>query len=141
MSAALELISRKFGIEAFEYDRPGDQILIAAGTGLMLSIMDQCPGIRWCLDVDPLTADQKAKLGDWLVCVGNVMERVIVAGWFSSTNPKPLAEAVGRLRRARTLCYVQFHGVGADPFVELRTAGTLAELLDQIRAPAQGEPL
>jgi len=130
----MSFLSEVYGIEPFDYGRLNSRsILIAAGTGLMLSVMDQCPSIRWCLDVDILTQAQRANLANWLTCVGNVTERVIVAGWFSSTNPRPLASAVARLRRSRLTCYVQFHGVGEDPFRDLRTAETLAQLLEQVR--------
>jgi hypothetical protein len=72
-------------------------------------------------------------LPDWLGCVGHVASRVLVAGWFSTTNPRPLAEAVGRLRRDKTVCYIQFHGVGDDLFAETRTAATLDEFMVQAR--------
>ena len=129
----MTFLRRKYGIEAFDYRRGKSAILVAAGTGLMLSIMDQCVPIRWCLDVDTLTVEQKARLPSWLQCVGNVTQFVAVAGWFSSTNPKPLAEAVSALRPSKVVCYVQFHGVGADPFLNLRTANTLAEFLEQVK--------
>ena len=129
-------LGRVYGIEAIEYpDRTARGVLLSAGTGLMLSIMDQCPRLRWCLDVDGLTRDQFDRLGDWLVCVGNVTELVAVAGWYCSTNPNLLAAAVRRLRQ-RPLCYVQCRGVGGDAFATLRTASELGEFVSQVNASA-----
>lgn len=127
-------IGRVYGIEAIEYpERASRGVLLSAGTGLMLSVMDQCPRLRWCLDVDGLTRAQADRLGDWLVCIGNVTELVAVAGWYCSTNPMLLAVAVSRLRH-RAPCYVQCRGVGGDAFEQLRTAADLDAFIAQIRA-------
>lgn len=128
----IDYLGKRYGIEPYEFEgRGGRQLLVSAGTGLMLSVMDHVPRLRWCIDVDTFTQEQKRNLPDWLACAGNVTERVIVIGWFCSTNPKPLADAAARLRATHRLVYVQFHGVGNDPFRDMRTAQTLDELLKQ----------
>lgn len=129
---AVEFISRVHRIEPFSYDRGERAILICAGTGLMLSIMDQCPSLRWCLDVDLLDRAALERLPAWATCVGNVTDLVVIAGWYCSTNPVPLASAARSIRRGAMLCYVQCRGPGGDPFAELRTAQTLDELLRQL---------
>lgn len=123
------------GIEVIEYPgRVERSILICAGTGLMLSMMDECPRLRWCVDVDGLDAAQLAKLTDWMRCINNVVDLIVVAGWYSSTNPVPLAMAVRRVRWERLLVYVQCHGPGDDPFEDMRTAHSVEALSAQVKA-------
>lgn len=123
------------GIELIEYpDRLERSVLIAAGTGLMLSLMDAVPRLRWCIDADGLSAPQREQLPAWLACIGNVVDLIVVAGWYCSTNPEPLARAVRSLNRKRVVVYVQCRGVGDDPFSELRTATSMAEVVAQANA-------
>jgi hypothetical protein len=98
----------------------------------MLSLMDVCPGIRWCIDVDLLDRAALERMPGWATCVGNVTELVVVAGWYCSTNPVPLAEAARSLRNGVMLCYVRCYGIDRDYFSELRTAETLEDLIIQV---------
>lgn len=140
----LDFLERVYGVEAFEYDRPdAHSLLICAGTGLMLSIMDRAPRFRACVDHDVLMLGgmQHDRFARWLRCAEATCDLVAVAGWYSSTNPKPLADALAGLRR-RPLVYVQFHGVGDDPFRVLRTAASLEEFFAQVdRAPKRFDNL
>lgn len=121
------------GIELIEFpDRPMRSLLVCAGTGLMLSLMDQLPRLRWCVDADGFNERQRAALPAWLRCMGNVTDLIVVAGWYCSTNPEPLARAVRSLNGERVAVYVQCRGVGDDPFVDLRTAHSLEELVAQV---------
>lgn len=121
------------GIELIEFpDRPERQVLVCAGTGLMLSLMDRLPRVRWCVDVDGLRTEQRDHLSDWLCCLGKVTDLIVVAGWYCSTAPEPLARAVQTLDRRRVAVYVQCRGVGGDPFAGLRTADSLEELIAQV---------
>lgn len=130
---SVEYIGRVHGIDLIEYpDRPERSVLVCAGTGLMLSLMDACPRLRWCVDVDLLTTRQREGLSAWLACLNNVTNLIVVAGWYCSTNPEPLARAVRSLNRDRTLVYVQCRGLGDDPFRGLRTADSLDELVVQV---------
>jgi hypothetical protein len=123
-----------FRIAPIEFpDRAERSLLVCAGTGLMLSLMDACPRLRWCLDADGLTSAQQSRLAPWLVWRGYLADFVVVAGWYCATNPRPLAEAVRRLDPARLCCYVQCHG-GEDPFADLRTARDLDGLISQVNA-------
>ena len=143
---AVDYIGRVHGgIELIEFpDRPLRTVLITAGTGLMLSLMDACPSLRWCIDVDGLSPFSREKLSPWLTCIGKVTDLVVIAGWYCSTNPEPLARATKNLDRARACIYVQCRGVGDDPFEGLRTADSLSELVAQVErfhstaAPAGG---
>jgi hypothetical protein len=57
----------------------------------MLSLMDQCPRLRWCVDADGLTPAARDKLPDWLRCIHNVTDFIVVArAGTALTNPEPL---------------------------------------------------
>lgn len=121
------------GIELIEFpDRPERSLLVCAGTGLMLSLMDQLPRLRWCVDADAFNDRQREALPSWLRCMGNVTELIVVAGWYCSTSPDPLARAVRSLDGERVAVYVQCRGVGGDPFAGLRTADSLEDLVTQV---------
>jgi hypothetical protein len=116
--------------------RGGRSLLLCAGTGLMLSLMDACPRLAACLDADGLAAGELARLAPWLMWRSLSLDLIVVAGWYAATDPAPLAAAVERARgfgRADVLCYVQCHGA-RDPFVALRTAGDLEALIAQANA-------
>lgn len=132
---AVDYIGRVHGgIELIEYPgrRSERSVLVCAGTGLMLALMDECPQLRWCIDVDGLTPAQLEGLPAWLRCIHNVTDLIVIAGWYSSTNPIPLARAARGADWDRLLCYVQCHGPGRDPFVDARTAHSLGELSEQV---------
>jgi hypothetical protein len=131
----IDYLCRVHRIPAFDYNRPdAPGVLVAAGTGLMLSLMDRHPSIGWCVDVDCLTIEEKDRLANWLPCVANVRDFIAVAGWFATTSPLPLARAVERVSPRKLCCYIQFHGVGPDVFAPMRTAHDLTELSAQIDA-------
>jgi hypothetical protein len=129
---AVDYIGRVHGgIELIEFPRASRGLLIAAGTGLMLSLMDQIPRLRWCVDADGFNNRQREALPAWLRCVNNVTDFIVVAGWYCSTSPEPLARAVRAVRWQRMMVYVQCRGVGDDPFDDMRTAFSLDELIVQ----------
>jgi hypothetical protein len=129
---AVDYLGRRYGIEVIEFpNRPDRSIAICAGTGLMLSLMDAVPRLRWCIDVDGLNREQLAAMTPWLTCIGNVTDLIVVAGWYCSTNPLPLASAVRCVNGDRARVYVQCRGVGGDPFADLRTANSLEQLIEQ----------
>lgn len=133
--SVIEYIGRRHGIEAFEYQgRLGKGVLVSAGTGLMMSVMDQCRTLRWCLDVDLLSTEQRVRFPDWLACMNKVVDFVAVTGWFCATDPTPLARAVARVVGPRLRCYVQCHGKRRDAFDDLRTADTLRQMVEQVKA-------
>jgi hypothetical protein len=93
--------------------------------------MDHIPRLRWCIDADIFNQQQRDALPDWMKCINNTAELIVVAGWYCSTNPEPLARAVRSVQWSRMLVYVQCRGVGDDPFVDMRTAQSLDELILQ----------
>jgi hypothetical protein len=132
---SVEYISHVHRIEPpIDFERGERSVLLCAGSGMMLAIMDACPSLRWCMDVDLLDKSALERLPGWATCLGNVTELMVLAGWYCSTNPVPLASAARGLRKNDLLCYVQCRGVGGDPFETLRTAQTLGELITQINA-------
>jgi hypothetical protein len=132
MSDSVDFISSVHRIRPIDFERGQRAALICAGSGLMLSLMDACPDLRWCIDVDLLDAAGLARMPAWATCVSNVTDLVVVAGWYCSTNPVPLATAARSLRRGTLACSVQCRGVGGDPFVPLRTSETLEELVEEV---------
>ena len=63
----IEQLAAAAGLDVIEY--PGRQetsLLVCAGTGLMLSLMDECPRLRWCIDADGLSAEQLPRFATWL---------------------------------------------------------------------------
>jgi hypothetical protein len=106
----------------------------------MLSMMDQCPRLRWCLDVDLLSTAERERFPDWLACANKVTEIVAVTGWFCATDPTPLANAVRRVVGPRLRCYVQCHGKRRDAFDSLATAADLEQLIVQVNAGAGAGP-
>jgi len=89
--------ARIAGVPIFDYgpDR-GQGLLVAGGTGLMLSLMDQCRSLRWCVDYD-LVADERAK--EWFLrLVDGEAWPLVVAGWWTVTKPGAIARGLSALR-------------------------------------------
>lgn len=91
----------------------------------MMAVMDTCPALRWCLDIDTLTAD--SQLAKWLVWMDRLVDPLAVVGWFSITDPAPLRTALAPLPGiTRAICYV----VGAEiPGWSCSTMGEFEERL------------
>jgi len=109
----LSLACRLFGIRVIDYERPAKGLLIGSGAGIMLAVMDACPNLRLCLDVDECAGD----LACWLRCLARngLIDLLAIAGWFSITDPAVLAGAV-RAVPVPTLIYVG-GGIGAEHFI------------------------
>ena len=128
-----EFMHDVYRFEPIDFERGLPAILICAGSGMMLGLMDRCPLFRWCLDFDTMTTEERERFVSWCVCLEHVTPLVALAGWFSATSPALLAEAARALRRS-TPIYVQYRGNGPDPFVGLRTANDLGEFEEQCNA-------
>lgn len=123
MGFTVNQASRLYDIEAIDYlddgrcpyGRENDWLLVAAGTGLMLSIMDIEPRFRYCLDVDTLPREAFTyRLPQWLVMMEANVERIAVAGWYSNPqNAAPLLGALQVLTR-KTPVYIGGQPDGAD---------------------------
>lgn len=133
-SVWLRLISRAYGVPApVDYGREGNWLLLSAGTGLLLSILDQEPRFRWALDVDLLTPAEMVSLGRWLGPAETIVDRICAVGWFSDPrNGEPLARSLRGCRR-RPLTYF-----GACPipamYAHTDRAETLADFLARLRS-------
>jgi hypothetical protein len=126
---------------AIEYrERPEPSLLVCAGTGLMLSLMDQCPRLRWCIDADGLSRDQQSAFSDWLTRVAPQLHLIAFAGWYCSTDPRRIAQALRRLNGRFNPVYAQCHGPGDDHFDDLLTAFDLAQLVTQINGYPAASP-
>ncbi len=69
--ADLARIAAAYDIAPFwSYDRPGGGLLLANGTGVMLSAMDEIPSLSWCVDVTGLrwgeTLDRWLEFAVWV---------------------------------------------------------------------------
>lgn len=74
-------------------------VLIGSGCGLMMSVMDVVP-FRFCLDADELhlAADpSRAYALAQFIAIAARLEGVALVGWFSITDPAPLANAFAAL--------------------------------------------
>jgi hypothetical protein len=63
--------------------RPGNWLLVSAGTGLMMGVCDVELRFRYALDADILPLRSRARFADWLEGMGCICDRVCFAGWFS----------------------------------------------------------
>lgn len=124
MSFTVEQAARLYRMPIVDYHR-GRGVLISSGCGIMMAVMDQVP-FRWCFDTDRLDAGGLARLPDFAELAGAVTP-IAICGWFSYSNPAPLAEA---MRRAGSqLCYAGHVRFGIEG-----EATTLEEFLERCRA-------
>lgn len=89
-------VARGYGIELEDWERPSSGVLIASGSGMMLSIMDCCPCYRWCFDHDLF---KNSRLDSFVEWADRLCDPVGFAGWFSISDPQPIIAA---LRKARS---------------------------------------
>lgn len=128
----IEQASRLYGVPLIDYSRPTARgLLVSSGSGIMMSVMDKVPSLRWCVDVDSLSP--RARLADFLVMADALVGRIAVCGWFSITDPAPLRAAVAALPRA-PLVYAGHIELGAG-----RQLPTLGDFIDALNWPAVSE--
>jgi len=136
----MDFLERVYHIEGIEYrGREERSLFVSAGTGLMLAVMDLCPRLRWCVDVDGLDGAQWTRFADWLICAAKRTEVIAFAGWYCATDPKPVADALRRIGR-RDPCYAQCRGTFGNPFADLSTAHDLATFIDQVNGWGETPP-
>ena len=107
MSFTVAQVSRLYCIPVIDYldegngyGREGNWLLVAAGTGLMMAVMDQEKRFRWCVDIDGLrNGDVRARLADWLIAMEQLVDHIAVVGGWCVSNPAPLAAALRALNR------------------------------------------
>jgi hypothetical protein len=124
----LDQASRLYGVPLIDYERPNARgLLVSSGSGIMLSVMDKVPSLRWCVDIDGLSAS--ARLGDFMLMADMLVARIAVCGWFSLTDPTPLRDAVRALPR-KPIVYAGHIRLGAGDEVQ-----TLADFIDVLNWP------
>jgi hypothetical protein len=91
-------IAKGYGVEELiDYGHGrGSGLLIASGSGTMMAVMDLCPRLRWCLDID---VNRQARLGGLLAWASRLCSPVCIAGWFSITSPAGLEDAIAEAIR------------------------------------------
>jgi hypothetical protein len=99
-------LAKYFGFDLIDYDRSGDSILIASGSGLMMAIMDVCPRFKYCIDIDNFREianriPQLISAFD-LNCEVNIIG---IAGWFSIDNPEQLIIAQKKIKQSECIAY------------------------------------
>jgi len=120
----IEQAARMYSIPLIDYHR-GSGVLIGSGAGTMMAVMDQALELRWCVDVDSF--DKRSRLADFLLMAERVVSPIVVAGWFSITDPAPIRRAIAGLRTP-PVCYGGNVRLTTDP----TEATSMQELLDQL---------
>jgi hypothetical protein len=82
-------------VPAIDYDRRGAGTLVSSGSGIMLAVMDACPRLARCVDLDHLPPD--SRFHDWLAWMWRLAAPVAIVGWFSISDPGPLRLAIASL--------------------------------------------
>jgi hypothetical protein len=109
-----------FGFQLFEYERQGDSILIASGSGLMMAIMDICPRFKWCLEVDN-HRDIASRLPNLINAFDQncSLEIIAIAGWFSIDDPKQLMLAQDKIKQSKNFSYSGGYGFFKNEDIDL----------------------
>lgn len=79
----------------------------------MMSVMDLIPSLRWCVDVGggrsfvlhPGLTMERNLLREWLTWMGREADHVVVAAWFSVTDPAGLRAALAAVDPVRLAWY------------------------------------
>lgn len=94
--------ARLYAVPIIDYERPSRGMLVSSGAGLMMSVMDEAPALRWCVDIDRMPSQER--LTDFLLMCERICSPLAVCGWFSLTSPEPLRRAMSSLANPER-CY------------------------------------
>lgn len=147
MSLTVRQVSKLYCIEPVDYEysehgifqNRGNWLLVAAGCGLMMAVMDQEPRFRWCVDIDTIR-DPRARLEDWLIGMTLATEadgslavgRVCVVGGWAVTKPDVLVAALRAIKQKVTVYPTTVQD--PDPFLGFDRAHSLADFFERLRA-------
>ncbi len=120
----LEEVARLYAIPLIDYERPSNGLLLSSGCGLMMSVMDAVPELRYCVDVGPM---KSPRLKDFLLFARRMVSPIGVVAWFSVTSPSKILDACEGLEDV-----VLYLG-----HVETSHPGQVPSLADFVRAMAQ----
>lgn len=117
-------------------DRRGGALLIASGSGLMMSIMDAEPEFRWCCDIDV-----GGNAVDFAILASRTVGLIGLAGWFSFHDPEPFREIL----RLPLACHVIAYGgnvaLGCETLQDFLAACAALVPLLHACVPTKREPL
>jgi len=126
MSININVISKGYRVPVIDYERTGESsLLISSGSGIMLSLMDELPHLRYCVDIDEII-NPEHRLADWMQWMGRLADQILIVGWFGLGNPKYLLEGLDMLPERRCITYL--------PLIEYDrhiTTKTLKDFLDK----------
>ncbi len=150
MGLSVDQISRLYRIPVIDYvadshyayGRDDDWLLVTAGSGLMLSIMDIEPRFRYCIDADGIkdALGDGYRFGQWLIGMERLVRRIAFAGWYSNPlNAGSICCDLAKLRSPRFISY--FGGATANfPFEVRNRVHTLEEFMDRLNQEQNNEP-
>jgi hypothetical protein len=117
VSFTIAQASRLYAVPLTDYGPArGDGLLVSSGCGMMMSVMDEVPALRWCVDLDAVH-DKRSRIGDFLLVAETLASPIGVCGWFSISDPEPLRAAVRAMtRRPIVYCGNIKLGAGCEVF-------------------------
>lgn len=133
-SANIENVARGYGVTLIDYARGSSGLLVCSGSGLMMSIMDHAPAIRWCCDYDCLDARAQKNIGDVLLWAERLCRPLVVAGWFDPPDPQPIRRALSALSGDNLHVYAG-GGVRLVSYAQCETLSDLLRRLEQSKPP------
>jgi len=122
----VEILAKLCGVPLTDYERDAEGVLVASGSGLMMSVMDHAPSIRWCVEYDERVC-RGARWVEFIPALCEVAPIVVVAGWFTVTDPTELRAAVAAC--PSSCAPITYGGNTTLGGIE---AATLAQLFDMI---------
>lgn len=136
-------VARAYGVaEMIDYGR-GSGLLLASGSGTMMAVMDLCPQLRWCMDID---VNRQARLGGLLAWATRFCSPICIAGWFSITSPAglkvALAQAINETGgKFRAVVYAAPDVILSGRLPHARSLAELERMLERDRVQSQHAPM
>jgi hypothetical protein len=135
----LNLCRTLFDIPLIDYGRPSYGLLAGSGTGTMMAIMDATERFRFALDLDACRGREDNLRGFIRALDRNeLIDLLALAGWFSITDPKPIAVMLKGL----TVPVIIYSGAGLSRefFGDLPFVDTLDDFLACVREAGSSAP-
>ncbi|HEY7301325.1 MAG TPA: hypothetical protein VH684_25830 [Xanthobacteraceae bacterium] len=138
-AGCLNLCRALFDIPLIDYERPSYGLLIGSGAGIMMAMMDASARFRFALDLDACRGREDSLRAFIRALDRNgLIDLVALAGWFSITDPKPIAAALRGLS-APVIIY-SGAGLARDAFGDIPFVDTLDEFLAHLQPQARPAP-
>ncbi|MGC8518479.1 MAG: hypothetical protein ACP5P4_08105 [Steroidobacteraceae bacterium] len=136
MSFTARQAGELYRIDKFvDYEREdGNWLLLGAGSGLMMSIMDLEPRHRYCIDTDILTPEEWDRMPDWLTLMEGCCDRINACGWFSRyENGLRMLKLLRGLKRRPTVYFGAYER--PDLLEPFDVAGGIEDFIIRLRGP------